>query len=66
MGMSSTGPDSTGAGKNTPTEAPVATAAPSVPDNIFTGTLKGILGFIITQVQVLVDEIYDIHELVLY
>ena len=71
--MPATGSDSTGAGNKPPTEAPqvsmvvqVATAAPSVPDNIFTGTLKGILGFIITQVQVLVDEIYDIHELVLY
>ena len=71
--MSVTVADSTGAGKNTPTEAPqvstvvqVTTAEPSVTANIFTGTLQGILGFTITQVRVLVDVGYDIQESVIY
>ena len=71
--MSETGADSTEAGKNPPTEAPqvstvvqVAMAAPSVPANIFMGTLQGILGFTITQVQVLVEYGYDSQESVLY
>ena len=71
--MSATGADSTGVGKNPPTEAPqvsmvvqVATAAPSVPVNIFTGTLQCILGFTITQVRVLVDNGYDSQESALY
>ena len=60
-------------GENLPKEAPqvstvvkIATDAPSVPVNIFTGRLQGILGFTITQVQVLVDDGYDSQELVLY
>ena len=60
-------------GLNPPTEAPqvstvvqVATAAPSVTVNIFTGTLQGIIGFNITRVQILVDDGYDIKESVLY
>ena len=71
--MPATGVDSIGVGKNSPTEAPkVSTtvratmAAPSVPVNIFTGTLQGIIGFTITQVRVLVDDGYDSQELVLY
>ena len=53
-------------GENPPTEAPqvsmvvrVATATSSVLVNIFTDTLQGILGFTSTQIQVLVDDIYD-------
>ena len=64
--MPETGEYSTGVGVNPPTEAPqvsvvvqVATAAPSVPVNILTGTLQGILGFTITQVRVLVDYGYS-------
>ena len=60
-------------GENTPTESPqvstvvqVATDAPSVPVNIFTGTLQGILGFTINKVRVLMDDVYDIQESVLY
>ena len=71
--MSATGADSTGVGKNTPKEAPqvstvlqVATSAPSVPVNIFTGKLQSILGLTITQVQVFVDNGYDRQESVLY
>ena len=71
--MSATGEDSTRAGKNLPTEAPqvstvvqVTMAALSVPANIFTGTLQGILGFTITQVWVLVDDGYNSQESVLY
>ena len=57
--MPVTGAYSAGVGENTPTEAPqvstvvqVATAAPSVPVNIFTGVLQGIPGFTSTQVNV--------------
>ena len=71
--MSAAGADSEGVGKKNPTEAPqvstvvqVATAAPSVPVNILTGTLQGILGFTITQVRILADDGYDSQELVLY
>ena len=66
--MPETGAYSTVVGENLPTEVPqvstviqVATTAPSVPVNIFTGTLQGILGFNITQVRVLVDYGYDIQ-----
>ena len=55
--MSAAVVDSTGAGEDPPTEAPqvstvvqVATDATSVPANIFTGTLQGILSFTTTQV----------------
>ena len=44
----------------------IATASPSVPSNIFMGTIQGILGFTITQVGVLVDDAYASQELVLY
>ena len=61
--MSAAGADSEGVGKKNPTEAPqvstalqVATAAPSVPVNIFTGTLQGFFCITITQIQVLVDD----------
>ena len=71
--MPATGADSTGVGENPPTEAPqvstvvqVATAAPSVPVNIFTGILQDIIGFTSTQVWVLVENGYDIQESVLY
>ena len=40
----------------------IATAVPSVPVNIFMGTLQGILYFSSTQVWVLVDDIYDSQE----
>ena len=63
---------SAGVGENTPTEAPqvstvvqVATSAPPVPVNIFTGTLQDILGFAINQVRVLVDNGYYSQESVL-
>ena len=71
--ISETGENSIEADKNTPIEAPQAStfvqfvkAAPSVTANIFRGTLQGILGFNITQVQVLVDDGYDRQESVLY
>ena len=41
-------------------------AAPSVPVNIFTGKLQGILSFTIIQVWVFVDNGYDSQEWVLY
>ena len=44
----------------------VATAAPSVPVNVFTGVLQDILGFTSTQVRVLVEDGYYIQESVLY
>ena len=44
----------------------VATDAPSVPVNIFTGTRQGIIGFTNTQVLVLVEDRYDSQESVLY
>ena len=60
--MSETGTDSTRVGKNIPTEAPqvatvvqVLTSAPSITGNVFMETLKGILGFTITQVRFLVE-----------
>ena len=60
-------------GENTPTEAPqvsilvqVETDATTVPADIFTGTLQGIIGFTNIQVQFLVDDGYDSQELVLY
>ena len=60
--------DPTGVGENPPTETPqvstvvqVTMAALSVPVNIFTGTIQGILGFTNTQVQVLVDD-YQIQK----
>ena len=63
--MPATGVYSTVLEKNPPTEATqvstivkVVTAALSVPVNIFTGTLQGILGFTITKVRVLVDGRY--------
>ena len=50
--MQATGADSTGVVENPPSEAPqvstvvqVATDAPSVPVNILTGTLQGIIDF---------------------
>ena len=56
-------------GKNPSTEVlqlsivvQVATAAPSVPINIFKGALQGILGFNITLVRILVDNGYDIQQ----
>ena len=59
--------------RNLPTEATqvstvvkVAMDAPSVLANIFTGILKGILGFTITQVSVFVVNRYDIEDSVLY
>ena len=71
--MSAKGSYSKGAGKNLPTEVPqvstvvqVATAAPSVSYNIFTGTLQGNFAFTITQVRVLVDDVYDSQEYLLY
>ena len=53
-------------GKNPPTEAPQVSTVVQVPVNIFTGTLQGILGFISTQVRVLVDDGYDSQESVIY
>ena len=41
-------------------------SAPSVPANIFTGTLQDILGFANTQVWILADNGYGSQELVLY
>ena len=71
--MSAKGSYSKGAGENLPTEVPqvstvvqVATAAPSVSYNIFTGTLQGNFAFTITQVRVLVDDVYDSQEYLLY
>ena len=71
--MSETGVYSTGEGENPPIEAPqvstvvqVAISTPSVPFNIFAGTLQGIIGFTITQVRVLVDDRYDSQESVIY
>ena len=71
--MSVTGSDSTGVYKNHPMEAPqvsmvvkVTMSVPSVPSNILTGTLQGILGFANTQVWVLKDDGYDSQESVLY
>ena len=71
--MSATGADSTGADKNPPTEEPhvstvvqVTTAAPSVPANIFTGTLQVILGFTITQGRGFFNDGYDSQESVMY
>ena len=68
-----TGAYSTVVRENLPTEAPqvstvvqVTTAAPSVPVNIFTGILQGILGFTSTQVRVLVDDGYYIQDSVIY
>ena len=65
--------DPTGVGENPPTEAPqvstvvqVTMAALSVPVNIFTGTIQGILGFTSIRVWVLVDNGYDSQESVLY
>ena len=64
---------STGVGENLTTEAPqvstvvqITKSATSVPVNIFTGELQGILGFNSTQVRVLVDDEYDSQESVLY
>ena len=71
--ISATGTDSTRVYKNLTTEAQrvstvvqVTMAVPSVPINIFTGTLQDILGFTNTQVQVLVDDGYVIQESVMY
>ena len=71
--MPAIGADSTVVGKNPPTEAPqdstivhVAMSAPSVPVNIFTGTLQGIFGFTSTQVRVLVDNGFNSQDSVLY
>ena len=59
--------------QKTPTDAPqvstvvqVATDAPPVLANIFTGTVQGIIGFTIAQVRVLVDDRYEIQESFLY
>ena len=71
--MPETEVDSTGVGENLTTEAPqvstvvqITKSATSVPVNIFTGELQGILGFNSTQVRVLVDDEYDSQESVLY
>ena len=48
--------DSTGVGKNPPTEAPQVSMVVQVAMNIFTGTLQGILGFTRTQVRIFVDD----------
>ena len=48
------------------TEAPQVSTVIKVPVNIFTGTLKGIIGFTSTQVRVLVDYGYDSQYSVLY
>ena len=53
-------------GENIPTEAPQVSTVVQVLVNIFTGTLQGILGFTITQVQVFVDDGYDSQESVIY
>ena len=53
-------------GENTPTETPQVLTVVKVPVNIFTGTLKDIFGFASTQVQVLVDNVYDSQDSVLY
>ena len=53
-------------GENIPTEAPQVSTVVQVLVNIFTGTLQGILGFTITQVWVLVDDGYEIHESFIY
>ena len=61
--MPATGADSTGVDEKSSTDSQevstvvqVAMAAPSVPVNIFTGTLQVILGLTSTQVRVLVDD----------
>ena len=64
--MPTTGVDSTGVGENTPTEAPQVSTDVQVPVNIFTRTLQGILGFTSTQVRVLVDDVYENQESVIY
>ena len=64
--MPATGADTTGVVENPSTEAPQVSTVLQVPVNIFTGTLKGILGFNSTQVQVLVVDRYDSQETVLY
>ena len=58
--------DSTGVGENAPTEAPQVSTVVQVSVNIFTGTLWGIIGFTSTQVRVLVDDVYDSQDYVLY
>ena len=59
--MSATGSDSIGVYKNQPTDAPqvstdiqVSTDTTSVPANILTGTIQGIIGFTNIQVRILV------------
>ena len=64
--MTETGEDSTGVGENMPTEAPQVSTVVQVPFNIFTGTPQGILGFISSQVRVLMDDGYDSQESVIY
>ena len=64
--MPEIGAYSTGVGENSPTEAPKVSTVVQVPFNIFTGALWGILGFTVTQVQVLVDGGYDSQESVIY
>ena len=61
-----TGSDSTGVGENPPIEAPQVSTVEQVQVNIFTGKLWGILGFTSTQVPVLVDNVYDSQESVIY
>ena len=53
-------------GENPPTEAPQVATVVQVPVNIFTGTLKGILGFASTQVWFLVNNGYNSQCSVLY
>ena len=53
--MPETGAYSTGVVENSPTEAPQVSTVVQVPANVFTKTLRGIVGFTNTQVWVLVD-----------
>ena len=53
-------------GENPPTEAPQVSTVVQVTVNIFTGTLQVIIGFTSNQVRVLVDDVYDRQESVIY
>ena len=53
-------------GENLLTEAPQVSTVLQVPANIFTGTLQGILGFTSNQFWILVEDVYDSQESVIY
>ena len=64
--MPATGADSTEVSKILPIDALKVSMVVQVPVNIFTGTLQDTLCFTSNQVHVLVDDVYDIQESVLY